>query len=133
MTKSNLLDIPGIGKTFVKDFARINIYSISDLADQNADQLFLDLCRSNEMVAHKTSKNYLYVICMVVYHTNGGRNESKLHRRQQRITLGTKPISLTIRQGNASGTTGPSARSCSLRSRIFGQVSGHTSAHGGDC
>ncbi len=64
MTKSNLLEIPGIGKTFVKDFARINIHSISDLVDQDADQLFLDLCHANEMVEHKTSKNYLYVIRM---------------------------------------------------------------------
>jgi hypothetical protein len=34
MTKTNLLEIPGIGKTFVKDFARIDIHSISDLADR---------------------------------------------------------------------------------------------------
>ncbi|MCU0709757.1 MAG: helix-hairpin-helix domain-containing protein [Pirellula sp.] len=61
MTKSNLLEIPGIGKTFVKDFARIDIFSISDLVD------------------HRTSKNYLYVIRMAVYYANGGRDESKLH------------------------------------------------------
>jgi hypothetical protein len=78
MTKSNLLEIPGIGNTFVKDFARINIHSISDLADQNADQLFLDLCRANELVDHKTSINYLYVIRMAVYYANGGRDEAKL-------------------------------------------------------
>jgi nucleotidyltransferase/DNA polymerase involved in DNA repair len=78
MTKSNLLEIPGIGKAFVKDFARIDIFSISDLADQNADQLFLDLCRANEMDDHKTSRNYLYVIRMAVYYANGGRDKSKL-------------------------------------------------------
>ena len=71
MTKSNLLEIPGIGKTFVKDFARINIHSIND-------QLFLDLCRANELVDHTTSKNYLYVIRMAVYYANGGRDEAKL-------------------------------------------------------
>lgn len=78
MAKSNLLEIPGIGETFVKDFARIKIDSISDLIDQNADQLFFDLCRANEMVRHKTSKNYLYVIRMAVYYANGGRDKSKL-------------------------------------------------------
>ena len=62
MAKSNLLEIPGIGKTFARDFARINIFSISELADQNADELFLDLCRAHEMVDHKIRKNYLYVI-----------------------------------------------------------------------
>lgn len=78
MAKSNLLEIPGIGKTFVNDFARINIFSISELIDQNADQLFLDLCHANELVGHKTSKNYLYVIRMAVYYANGGRDKSKL-------------------------------------------------------
>lgn len=78
MTKSNLLEIPGIGKTFVKDFARIDIHSISDLADQDADQLFLDLCHANELFDHKTSINYLYVIRMAAYYANGGRDETKL-------------------------------------------------------
>jgi hypothetical protein len=78
MGKSNLTEIPGIGKTFVKDFERINIFSINDLVEQNADELFRDLCHANQMVAHKTSKNYLYVIRMAVYYANGGRDESKL-------------------------------------------------------
>lgn len=78
MVKSNLLEIPGIGRTFVKDFARIGIVSISDLVNQDADRLFLDLCRANEKVGHKTSKNYLYVIRMAVYHANGGRDKAKL-------------------------------------------------------
>ncbi len=78
MTKSNLLEIPGIGQTFVRDFFRINIRSIEDLVDKNADQLFLDLCRANELVNHKTSKNYLYVIRMAIYYANGGRDKSKL-------------------------------------------------------
>lgn len=71
MAKSNLIDIPGVGKTFVKDFARIHIFSISDLIDQDANQLFLALCRANEMAYHKTSKNYLNVIRMAVYYANG--------------------------------------------------------------
>lgn len=78
MAKSNLLDIPGIGKTFVKDFARINIFSIEDLIAKSPDQLFIELCHANELVGHKTSKNYLYVLRMAVYSANGGRDKSKL-------------------------------------------------------
>lgn len=78
MPKSDLLEIPGIGDTFVKDFARIKIISISDLVGQDAEQLYRALCRANERVDHKTSKNYLYVIRMAVYYANGGRDKSKL-------------------------------------------------------
>jgi hypothetical protein len=78
MKKTKLSVIPGIGRTFVKDFARINILSLDDLVDQNADDLFHALCEANEAVAHKTSKNYLYVIRMAIYYANGGRDESKL-------------------------------------------------------
>ena len=78
MAKSDLIEIPGIGKTFVEDFARVNIHMISDLIDQNAEQLYCDLCRANDMVGHKTSKNYLYVIRMSIYYANGGRDKSKL-------------------------------------------------------
>ncbi len=78
MAKSDLQDIPGIGPTFVKDFARIHIRSIQDLVDQSPDLLFDKLCVANARVDHKTSKNYLYVIRMAVYYANGGRDASKL-------------------------------------------------------
>ncbi|MBL8855131.1 MAG: hypothetical protein JNK57_14285 [Planctomycetaceae bacterium] len=78
MNKNKLTEIPGVGRTFVKDFERINIFSIDDLVGQNPDDLFGALCAANEAVAHKTSKNYLYVIRMAVYYANGGRDESKL-------------------------------------------------------
>lgn len=78
MAKSDLLEIPGIGRTFVEDFARIDVRSISDLAGQDPEQLYQALCLANEAVAHKTSKNYLYVIRMAVYYANGGRDKSKL-------------------------------------------------------
>lgn len=78
MTKSDLLEIPGIGQTFVKDFARISINSTSDLVGKNPDELFLELCRANEKVGHNTSKNYLYVIRIAIYYANGGRDGSKL-------------------------------------------------------
>ena len=78
MAKSDLLTIPGIGRTFVQDFARISIRSIKDLVNQDAEQLFHALRRANEAVDHQTSKNYLYVLRMAVYYANGGRDPLKL-------------------------------------------------------
>ena len=78
MAKSDLQEIPGIGKTFVKDFARIHIFSIDDLAGQDPVKLYRALCLVNECIGHKTSKNYLYVFRMAVYYANGGRDESRL-------------------------------------------------------
>lgn len=78
MAKSDLLTIPGIGRTFVQDFARIDVFSISDLVGRDPEQLYATLQRANVAVDHKTSKNYLYVFRMAVYYANGGRNQSKL-------------------------------------------------------
>jgi hypothetical protein len=76
MTK--LTTIPGIGKTFEKDFARIGIHSIEEAKDAKAEDLFARLTFINTADHHKTSKNYLYVIRMVVYYANGGRDVEKL-------------------------------------------------------
>jgi predicted RecB family nuclease len=78
MAKSDLLLIPGIGKTFVKDFARLNVVSIADLANKKPEALFARLIKENDQEEHATSKNYLYVIRMAIYYANGGREESKL-------------------------------------------------------
>lgn len=53
---TDLFEIPGIGKTFVTDFSRINIDTIDDLVGQNPDLLFVELCKENIKVNHKTSK-----------------------------------------------------------------------------
>jgi nucleotidyltransferase/DNA polymerase involved in DNA repair len=55
-------EIPGIGKTFEEDFARLGISSVEQLADKDADGLFLELQLASDAEDHKTSKNYLYVI-----------------------------------------------------------------------
>lgn len=78
MANSDLLTIPGIGRTFVRDFSRIDVFSISDLVDQDPEKLFEALRLANEAVGHKTSKNYLYVLRMAVYYANGGRDELRL-------------------------------------------------------
>lgn len=75
---TDLLEIPGIGKTFVNDFARINIDSIEKLKDGNPEEIFDKLRKENNKENHKTSKNYLYVIRMAVYYANGGREGEKL-------------------------------------------------------
>ena len=76
---TDLLEIPGVGRTFVKDFARIEVFSIADLKGENAERLFEKLCIANAIENHKTSKNYLYVIRMAVYYADGGRNTDMLH------------------------------------------------------
>jgi hypothetical protein len=78
MAKSDLLTIPGIGRTFVEDFARIQIHSVQDLVGCDPEELFRSLSQANAAVKHKTSKNYLYVIRMAIYYANGGRNPEKL-------------------------------------------------------
>ena len=78
MATSDLLTIPGIGRTFVMDFARVDISSVSDLVGEDPERLYEALRLANEAVDHKTSKNYLYVLRMAVYYANGGRDERKL-------------------------------------------------------
>jgi hypothetical protein len=75
---SDLRRIPGIGRTFVKDFARIGITQVRQLRGADPERLFRALERANEEELHATSKNYLYVIRMAVYYANGGRAPDKL-------------------------------------------------------
>lgn len=75
---TRLITIPGIGKTFEKDFARIGIECVEDLRGQEAELLFEKLTMANRAEDHATSKNYLYVIRLAVYFANGGRDPDKL-------------------------------------------------------
>jgi hypothetical protein len=76
--QSPLRAIPGIGKTFVRDFERIGVTRPSDLRHADPEQLFRKLERANAAEQHATSKNYLYVIRMAVYYANGGRDPERL-------------------------------------------------------
>jgi Pathogenicity locus len=76
MTKVTI--IPGIGKTLERDFARIGITSLEQLAIEDPAALFSQLTMANAAEDHKTSKNYLYVIRMAVYYASGGRDPDKL-------------------------------------------------------
>lgn len=73
-----LTEIPGIGKTFERDFARIGIHCVEQLERKNAKDLFMELQMVNTAEDHKTSKNYLYVIRMCIYFAEGGRDLDKL-------------------------------------------------------
>ncbi len=70
--------IPGIGRTFIKDFARIGVTRMAQLRSEKAETLFEKLIAANAAVGHPTSKNYLYVIRMAVYYADGGRDPEKL-------------------------------------------------------
>lgn len=78
MSKTPLTVIPGIGKTFAKDFARIGMHCVEDFLNKPADSVFDALAIANQQDNHKTSKNYLYVIRMVIYYAEGGRDVDKL-------------------------------------------------------
>lgn len=75
---SDLRTIPGIGKTFVRDFGRIGVTRVSDLRHADPERLFAKLVKANAAEHHNTSKNYLYVIRMAVYFANGGRDPERL-------------------------------------------------------
>ena len=70
--------IPGVGRTFSKDLARIQVHSIEDLAGQDPEVLFDRLRQANLAQDHDTSKNYLYVLRMATYYANGGREPELL-------------------------------------------------------
>jgi hypothetical protein len=78
MSETPITKIPGIGKTFAKDFARIGLYFIEDFESKNPEKVYQDLVVANEKENHKTSRNYLYVIRMICYYAQGGRETEKL-------------------------------------------------------
>ena len=78
MPKTTITVIPGIGKTFAKYFVRIGMHCVEDFHNKRADAIFETLVIANQQDNHKTSKNYLYVIRMVIYYAGGGRDAEKL-------------------------------------------------------
>ena len=78
MSKTPITVIPGIGKTFAKDFSRISLNLVEDFHAASAEAIFQALTTANNAENHKTSKNYLYVIRMIIYYAKGGREVGKL-------------------------------------------------------
>jgi hypothetical protein len=78
MSETLLIQAPGIGTTLSKDFARIGLFFVEDFEAKVAEEVFQTLVEANQKVDHKTSKNYLYVIRMLIYYANGGRDPEKI-------------------------------------------------------
>jgi Pathogenicity locus len=78
MSETLLKTVPGIGKMLTKDFARIGLYYVEDFETKVAEEVFQALYEVNESENHSTSKNYLYVIRMLIYYANGGRELEKI-------------------------------------------------------
>jgi Pathogenicity locus len=78
MSETPITIIPGIGKTFAKDFARIGLFFVEDFETKIAEVVYQSLYEANEKQNHPTSKNYLYVIRMIIYYSQGGRDVAKL-------------------------------------------------------
>ena len=78
-TRTKITGIKGVGKTLEKDFARIDMYYIDDFKGKSAESIFALLTAANLKENHKTSKNYLYLIRMVIYVANDGEDETKIH------------------------------------------------------
>ena len=76
--KTPITTIPGTGKTFAKDFARIGMHYVEDFQNRQVDDVFETLAIANQQAMHKTSKNYLHVIRMIIYYAGGGRDADKL-------------------------------------------------------
>ncbi len=68
MAKSDLLEIPELDQPSLRILLEFRFHSQRDLVDQIPERLFEDLIEANRRVDHKTSKNYLYVLRMVVYY-----------------------------------------------------------------
>jgi Pathogenicity locus len=78
MPETPITKIPGIGKIFAKDFTRIGLHFVEDFETKVAEEVFECLKEANQKENHSTSKNYLFVIRMVIYFAQGGRDRGKL-------------------------------------------------------
>jgi hypothetical protein len=78
MTKTPITKIPGVGKTLAIDFAQIGLYFVEDFVSKNPEKVYQDFVAAKKSEHRKTSKNYLYIIRMVCYYAQGGRDAQKL-------------------------------------------------------
>ena len=78
MFKQKITVIKGVGKTLEKYFARIDMYYVDNFKEKSVESIFTLLAAANLLKNHKTSKNYLYLIRMIIYVANGGDDEIKI-------------------------------------------------------
>ncbi|AKL98275.1 helix-hairpin-helix domain-containing protein [Endomicrobium proavitum] len=75
MIKTDLLTIPGVGKSTKKDLLSLGINFAEDLKNKNPQALYDRLC---ELTSKKQDRCVLYVYRCAVYFARGGRNPQKL-------------------------------------------------------
>jgi hypothetical protein len=75
--KSELEQIPGIGKTSAKNLARIGIFKIDDFKNQDPEELYERWCIGAQDPSD-LDRCVLYTLRTAVYYANGGRDEDKL-------------------------------------------------------
>lgn len=73
--KSNLTDIPGVGKSIAQDLRDIGINSIADMKGKDPKELYE---RSNKKAGAIQDSCLLYTFRCAVYYANGGRDPEKL-------------------------------------------------------
>lgn len=64
---SDLINIPGVGKTIEKDLLNIGITSIDDLKNQDPELLYLKTC---DYKGYQEDRCLLYVYRLAVYYAN---------------------------------------------------------------
>lgn len=73
--KSELQQIPGVGKSIACDLNDIGIFTIADLKDKDPEKLY---DQSNKIAGTTQDRCLLYVFRTAVYFANGGRDTEKL-------------------------------------------------------
>ncbi|MGC9367789.1 MAG: helix-hairpin-helix domain-containing protein [bacterium] len=75
--KSDLLNIPGVGKSISRDLREVGIKKISDLKEKNPDELYRKLCSIRNA---KIDRCVLYVFRCAVYFASNQQHQPKLLR-----------------------------------------------------
>lgn len=75
--RSELEQIPGIGKVMSRNLARIGVMKPSDFAGQNPETLYEKWCLAAEKPSD-TDRCVLYTFRAAVYYVDGGRDPEKL-------------------------------------------------------
>ena len=78
MAYTDITSIPGVESSIAEEFAKIEIYTIEDLKNQDPDRLYNVLLSTNQYKKQQTNPYLLYVFRMAVYFANGGRAQDKL-------------------------------------------------------
>ena len=70
-----LMQIPGVGKSIANDFWNIGIRSLSDLKNENPENLYRRIC---EFQQTEVDKCLLYVCRCAVYFTSNKKHDAEL-------------------------------------------------------